>query len=300
MVPILLPLYLAAMVTVPLCIAAAPVLFAPTPALQMMFLALSPLTFLVSYLLTAGLLSQTGRKAIIVGKFPRDLKHPVYGPRRLYAICWNAIYFFTGLYFIYLSVPVLKKGMFRLFGYQGNLDFTIYADAWLRDLPMLHIGKGAYIANKSTIGTNMCLADGSTIVDHVELKDGALIGHMSIIGPGLKLGENSELGVNSALGIRISIGARANIGPVASIHHGVRIGTDVEVGACSYVGLRASIADGIKIPTAANIPPGASIKSQEDVAKYYSSETAMLTERRADSARKMFAVGNLAVDLKDG
>ena len=62
----------------------------------------------------------------------------------------------------------------RLFGYKGSLDVTIYPDAWLRDLPLLDLSPGAYVANRATMGTNMVRPDGTILVDRITVGAGAV------------------------------------------------------------------------------------------------------------------------------
>jgi hypothetical protein len=108
------------------------------------------------------------RKAIVPGKFPRDTGHFVYGPRRLYGLLWTLLYYSGPLYWLILTVKPLKSLVLRAFGYTGSLNFVVYPDTWIRDLPFLRIRDGAYLSNKATIGTNICLPDGTIVVDKVK------------------------------------------------------------------------------------------------------------------------------------
>ena len=81
------------------------------------------------------------------GSFPRDLRAPLYRGRRLYGLCWTAVYYFTPVYWLFLTVPLLRRALFRLFGYRGQMDFTVYPDTWIRDLPLLEFGRGAYVGS---------------------------------------------------------------------------------------------------------------------------------------------------------
>jgi hypothetical protein len=49
---------------------------------------------------------------------------------------------------------------FRLFGYRGSMKFTVYPDTWIRDLPLLMFGEGAYVSNRATLRTNIVLSNG--------------------------------------------------------------------------------------------------------------------------------------------
>jgi acetyltransferase-like isoleucine patch superfamily enzyme len=285
---ILLPLYAFLIFGLPAVVASTPVLFAPNTGLRMFFVALAPFLYGITYVLNAGALSWVGKRAMIRGKFPRDLSHPVYGPRRLHAFCWTSVCYFTPLYHAFLSFPKLKGLLFRLFGYAGPLDFTITADVWVRDLPLNSFGKGAYLANRATIGSNLCLMDGTTLVDGIHIEEGALVGHLCLLAPGVKMGKGSEAGVHTAVGIRTQMKAGSKTLPCVTLYHGTSIGENVEIGSCSYIGLRSKIAANIKIPAGANIPAGVEINSQADVENYYTSETAMLRQIRMTALNEIF------------
>src|SRR5258708_7673912 len=92
-------------------------------ALRMASVVAAPAVFTVYFLLVSGGVSTLFHRAITKGKFPRDLKHPVYGPRRLYGLCWTSLYYNSPVYYLALTIPVLRKVAFRLFGYKGDLDF---------------------------------------------------------------------------------------------------------------------------------------------------------------------------------
>lgn len=73
---------------------------------------------------------------------------------------------------------------------------TVYPDTWIRNLP-LEIGECAQVPNRATLGTNMCLHDGTILVDEVRIGEGALIGHLSMIAPGAVIGDHAEVGVGT-------------------------------------------------------------------------------------------------------
>lgn len=143
---------------------AAPVVFAKTDVQRLVFLAIAPVVFALCFIIVSGLISNLGRYGVVEGKFPRKSEHPIYALRKIYGAAWTQLYYFKPLYAVCLSIPALKKLMFRLFGFSGSIDITVFPDTWLRDLPLLNIGHGAYLANRATLGTNMCLNDGSIIL----------------------------------------------------------------------------------------------------------------------------------------
>lgn len=219
--------------------------------------------WLFSYVMVAGSISRIALKGMVPGLYPRDLTHSVYGPRRLHAICWTSIYYFTPLYHLLLALPLLKRLLFRLFGYRGSLDFTIYPDAWVRDLPLLSIGPGAYIANRATLGTNICLRSGEILVDRITIGARTYVGHLAVIGPGNKIGEDAEIGVGTTLGINVRIGNRTVVGAIAGLNHGCTIGANCRIDSMVYIGQKARIADKIHIHYGSVVPDRANILSQE-------------------------------------
>jgi acetyltransferase-like isoleucine patch superfamily enzyme len=265
MVVILVPIFVLVIWAIPAVIAALPLLHADSFAARVGAIAIAPVSFAVVFVLTAGLLSLPFQRAIVAGTFPRRLDHRVYGPRRLYGLCWTAVYYSGPIYQVVLTIPLLRNVMLRLFGYRGSLEVTFYSDTWLRDLPLLKVGKGAYLSNKATIGTNICLLTGDVLVNSVEIGDGAMIGHLTMLAPGSVIGPAAEIGVGVALGIMVNIGAGGRVGPGCVINHGAVIGAGADIGTMSYIGARTKIGAGVRIPAGSRIPDRAVIETQADV-----------------------------------
>jgi carbonic anhydrase/acetyltransferase-like protein (isoleucine patch superfamily) len=230
----------------------------------------------------AGLISLLGQSGIKRGKFPRDVKHSVYGKRRIFGLCWTQMYYSGPIYSIILAIPLFRKIVFRLFGYRGSMDITLYPDTWIRDLPILKLSPKTYLSNKSTIGTNICLNDGSVLVDGIITGESAMVGHLVMLAPGCKIGQKSEVGVGCGLGIRSRVGNDSIVKPTCVLNHGASVGNNSDIGTRTYIGLKSVIGDNIVIPAGSNIPSGVTIMTQEDANNYYSSETAKL-EMQKDS-----------------
>lgn len=224
------------------------------PPARAAFLLLSPMLYGLGFVLTAGLSSMPFHRSIVAGSFPRDLRVPAYRNRRLYGLCWTAVYYFTPLYWAFLTIPVLRRLLFRLFGYRGQMAFTVYPDTWIRDLPLLELGEGAYAANKATLGTNVCLNDGTILVDRIVLGKGAMVGHMSMLAPGVRMDEGAEVGVGCAIGMRVHLEAGVSVGGCCDVSHltrmeaGASTGTSVNVGAGCRIGPRVHLPAGVFVP----------------------------------------------------
>lgn len=245
-------------------------------------IACMPLIFITTFVTIAGSLSRMAQHAIVPGTFPRKNFDKIYFWRRVYGTCWTQLYYFKPIYSVCLAIPFMKKYTLRVYGYRGpSTSFVVYPDTWIRDLPVLDIADKAYLSNKSTIGTNICLSDGNILVDKVTIRESGLIGHMAMIAPGTVIEENAEVGVGCSISIRSVIKKRATLKPNVMIGHGVVVGERVEVGAFSHVGMRSRIGEGVKIPAGSNIPAGAVILNQADLdAKIQDEATSLAAQLR--------------------
>jgi len=158
--------------------------------------------------------------------------------------------------------------VFRAFGYKGSLDFALYADTWIRDLPLLDIGRGVYIANKATLGTNMPLINGKISVNKIAIGEGSLIGHLTKIGPGVSIGSNTEIATDCAIGISSRIGNNVRIGSCVTVEHYTSIGSNVQIGGRCYIGSRCKIGDNLKIPSGSIIPGPIKLLSQLELDRF--------------------------------
>lgn len=260
----------------PLLLVVSPLLLWPNAFVAAAVAFLGPVAYAASFVITAGLLSTPFQRAIIPGKFPRDLKHPVYGARRMYGLCWTSVYYFKPVYYLCLTIPALKRLTFRLFGYRGSMDFTIYPDTWIRDLPLLDFGPGSYIANRATVGTNMALQDGTILVNHVKVGARSMVGHLTLLGPGVTLEDDVVIDVACGIGLGVHLGAGAHVAGLASLHHFSRVGAGAKVGVEAYVGLKAKVAPHLNVPACAIVPPSTHLKTQADVDALISATNARL------------------------
>ncbi len=226
---------------------------APLPLLPS--IALAPLFWSTLFLATAGSLSLPHRFAVTPGKVIRDLNTSGYFHRRLHGLCWTAVYYNKPVYFLCLAIPILKRLTFRLFGYRGSMNFTVYPDTWIRELPLLQFEDGVYVSNRATLGTNIVLRNGSLLVDTITLGRNSLVGHLAVLGPGVTLGPDAEVGVAVRVGIRTSVGSRSVVSPCSVLGHRVTIGQDVSIGIHSFVDSGAILGDGVQIASASFVPP---------------------------------------------
>jgi carbonic anhydrase/acetyltransferase-like protein (isoleucine patch superfamily) len=207
----------------------------------------TPIIWTLVFLVSAGMLSLSHQFAVTPGKVRRDLNNRLYFHRRLYSLCWTAVYYNKPAYYFSLTVPLFKWMVFRLFGYRGSMNFTIYPDTWIRDLPLLRFEDGVYVSNRATLGTNMVLSNGFLLVGKITLRANALVGHLAMLAPGVMLEPRAEVGVGTGIGIRTTLETGAFVAPCCMIEHGVRIGKNAAVGGHSYVGSGSKICDRVKL-----------------------------------------------------
>ncbi len=265
MVRVLVPLYLVVIVGGPFAPVAAAMRATRSPIAFYGVLALSPAIYAIAYVLIAGAPGRLTIHSVTPGRYPRDVAHRVYGPRRLYSLCWTAIYYCAPIYHAILAVPALKRLTLRLFGYRGSVDFQTYPDTWLRDLPLLSIGKGAYLSNKATVSPNMCLRSGKIIVLPVSIGARTMIGHLTMIAPGVDIGADSEVGVGAALGVNACVGSHTLVDHEVILDHEAAVGDRCVIGTRSYVGRKAVIRSGLRVPPATVVPARAILTTQADV-----------------------------------
>ena len=252
----------------PIVAIALPLLYSPALGFTVVWLLCAPLLYAFLFATIAGVLSIPFQAGIVKGLFPRDKRFPVFAMRKLYNMCWQSLYYFKPIYTIILNVPFFKAITFRLFGYKGSLNINLFPDTWIRDLPLLRIEEGVYIANRATLGTNVGLTNGFTIVGNITLKKNSLIGHLTKVGMGVTLGERSEFGIGCTIGLHAKFGNDVQIGGACGISHGAKIGNNTQIGVRSFVGTGAIIGDNLNIPSNTQIPDGAVVNTMEDVMKY--------------------------------
>lgn len=273
MAKLLISLLVVTIYTLPFFLTCLPIILVKDFRLKLVLLGLAPIQFSVLYVLIAGLLSFPFQKAIVSGIFPRDLGILVYVGRRAYGACLSMVLNFTILYHFILSFYFLKVLFFRIFGYQGeSVNFTTYPDAWIRDIPLLTLGNGAYIANQSTLGTNICLTDGNIMVGRIKIGDDTQLGRLCIIGPGARVGANCETGVKTTIGLRTRLSDQVKMAACATFNHDCTINPKAEIREMTYLGMDCEIGEGVVVPAGSFIETGTKIQNQEEMDKIFSQQ----------------------------
>lgn len=149
----------------------------------------------------------------------------------------------------------LKTFFFRTFGYKGNLNFTIYPDAWIRDLPLWDIGEHCYLGDGILMGTNIVSPDQRILtVGPIKIGDATIFNQRCALGPNVKIGKNCVIGYNCMVGIRAKVGDNTKIGEYTVVGHGAKVGANVAIGQYCHIGNMSQIEDGVTIEDGEKIP----------------------------------------------
>lgn len=189
------------------------------------------------------------------GKFDRNREQKDYNDRIVYTEELRNYLYNPAVLNVIFSDQALKEKFFRTFGYKGEVDFTIYPKCWLRDLPLLNIGKKVYLGDNILLGTNQVTPDQKTIVvgaitigDNCVFNQGCTVGGKTVIGQDGVIGFEVAIGFNNSIGDNVKIGERSTIG------HGNKVGADVTIGYMSKIGHFCQIEAGVKIEEMTKIP----------------------------------------------
>lgn len=194
-------------------------------------------------------------KNIKVGKFKREKDNRDYDDRLVYTRELRHYVYDQAVMNFILSTPKINELFFRTFGYQGSLEFTIYPKCWLRDLPLINIGKGTYLADGILLGTNQVTPDQQWIcTGKIEIGENCIFDQGCSVGYNSSIGSDSTIGFEVAIGLKNRIGRNVRIGGRSNIAHGCRIGNDVLIPDCCRIGSFSIIEDGVELGEYTDIP----------------------------------------------
>lgn len=195
------------------------------------------------------------------GKFKRSPDDPNYVHRSYYTRMLKSFLTDYKLMNAILTDKKLQTRLFRVFGYEGEVDFTLYPQCWIRDLPLLQIGKMSYLGDGIVLGTNKVSIDQKTVkVGRITIGDHTIIDQDCMLGHSTHIGHHTAIGVRSCIGVKTRIGNNCRIAEIVNIGHCCNIGNNVSIGQVSAIGNFTTIADGTKIPAFSRIPPKSSIE----------------------------------------
>lgn len=197
------------------------------------------------------------------GRFERITTNPIYKSRLKYTQKLRSYVYNPTLMNSILSNKDLKELFFRTFGYEGQLDFTIYPYAWLRDFSLLNFGKGVYLADNIVLGTNQVSVDQKFItVGPIKIGDRTITDQYVSIGYATTIGKDCILSFRASIGIKCKIGNASKIGAISTIGHGTKLGNHVTVEDNCFIGDLCILEDHVIIPLGTTIPTFSLVTSE--------------------------------------
>lgn len=145
--------------------------------------------------------------AIGPGRFRRDASDHRYAARFGYTAALRRYVYNPAALERIFGDPSLKALFLRTFGYKGHTDFTVYPNAWLRDLPLLNIGRRCYLADGIVLGTNQVSPDQQWLtVEGISIGDDTVFDQQCMVGYGTRIGRDCVIGARVMIGMRARIG----------------------------------------------------------------------------------------------
>jgi acetyltransferase-like isoleucine patch superfamily enzyme len=189
------------------------------------------------------------------GAFKRGEDTRDYADRLVYTREFRRFIYNPAVLNVIFSDIELKTRFFRTFGYKGQMDFTIYPNCWLRDLPMLEIGKGTYLADGILLGTNQVSVDQKVLrVGTIKIGARCVFDQQCKLGYNSVIGDDCIIGIQSAIGLKCRMGNDVKIGESSTIRHGVTIGDGAVLGSETQVGSFSVIEAGVNLPEFSRVP----------------------------------------------
>ena len=196
--------------------------------------------------------------ALSEGTIPQDEADPAFREYQRYVHELEAFTEAPEVMREVLAEPLLKIWFFRVFGYVGELRFSVMPSVWLRDLPLLDIGRDAHLGYGMMLGTSQIDPAAGTIeLRQIAIGARTFFNQHSIVEGGTRIGDDC------CVGIRAMIGGRCRIDP------GCEIGDFVRIGADAMVGGGARIGHGALIGRAAIVDPGLVVEEGGEVPAHH-------------------------------
>lgn len=189
------------------------------------------------------------------GRFRRDAEDPGYRLRSLYTSALRRFMYNPAVLEVIFAEADLQTLFLRTFGYRGQTRFTLYPNAWLRDLPLLDLGQDCYLGDGIVLGTNQVSVDQQfLIVDRISIGAGTVFDQQCMVGYGSSVGSKCVIGARVMIGMRTRICDEAQVRPGSGIGHHCRIGARVRIGHDVMVGAFSVIDDDVIVGDYSRIP----------------------------------------------
>lgn len=191
--------------------------------------------------------------AVAPGFLRHDRDCPVFRRYRLYSAALETFVEEPPVMREILSDPLRRIGFFRLFGYRGEIDFTMMPSVWVRDLPLLDIGRDAHLGYGMALGTGRICATGVQLKT-IRLGERSVFAQHSVVEGGTRIGKETRVGIRGIVGPDCMIGDSVELSDFARLSEGVSVRDGARIGEGAVVGAGAVIDEGVRIEDRAEVP----------------------------------------------
>jgi len=194
-------------------------------------------------------------ESIRPGRVRRDVQDPEYRLRSRYTASLRRFMYNPALLEVVFAEAELKTLFFRTFGYKGQTEFTVYPNAWLRDLPLLDLGQRCYLGDGIILGTNQVAVDQQyLVVDRISIGATTVFDQHCMVGYGSRVGSGCVIGARVMIGMKTRIGDAVLVRPASGVGHHCRLGNRVRIGHDVMVGAFSVVEDDVIVSDYSRIP----------------------------------------------
>ncbi|EAY25154.1 LbetaH domain-containing protein [Microscilla marina] len=200
---------------------------------------------------------------IKTGRFKRDVNQVTYQYRVTYTQHLRNYMYDPARLNVIFSDASLQHLFFRTFGYQGNTRFTIYPNAWLRDLPLLDIGENVYFGDGILLGTNQISENQQFIkVGRIRIGKNTIFDQHCSVGLDTQIGQDVQVRFKSSIGLKCTLGNSITVGECSIVGHRAQLGDRVRLGLNTKLGNFVRVDDDVVIGDFQIIPPFSHVTRQ--------------------------------------
>lgn len=189
------------------------------------------------------------------GILPCEEMHPA---QRLYRRYCAALVVFTespDVMRMILAEPILRISFFRVFGYRGEVRFSMMPSVQLRDLPLLDIGRDAHLGYGVMLGTAEMLPNRKAMaLRPIAIGARTFFNQHSVVEGGTRIGAECSIGIRGLVQGDCTVGDRVEIGDFARIGRGAILGDGARIGHGAIVGEGSIVDAGIAVDEGAEVP----------------------------------------------
>ncbi len=195
------------------------------------------------------------RESIRLGFVPRDDRDPGFRAYRRYMAELEPVVESDSFMDEIGADASVRIWFFRVFGYRGDCEFTLMPEVWMRDLPLLVIGRGAHLGYGMVLGTGQVTLDGAGVgLAPIAIGERSFCNQHAVVEGGAVIGADAAIGIRALVGPSAHVSDRAQIGDFARIGREAVVGAGARIGHGARIGQGAVIDPGVEVGDGARIP----------------------------------------------